>query len=317
LDHRQIEADSPFLFYSDNAIRKMLAHCTISDDYLYSILKRRFSWQQTAKQDLDSLFELEEAPKWDHTIEQDTLVSDLIDYVTQHRAPASDEVWDLLVSILVFTQSPYLNIAARLPRAVLNPDMCLCLLRSERGEELDQALQCETITIEESQERLLDRAVIYQQTSAIAAIANTLEDQDLAYFRVLSSLTAEENNPASVTSMSLNLSGDNQDQGITMDTLKSWQKNRSVSGLKEAAQSGYLFLCEEILAKDNPEPKDIDSALVEASEQGYLTIVKLLYHHKGSLSAHGNWPIKYCNRFEYPKLKAFLLEEGVQDARFG
>ena len=98
--------------------------------------------------------------------------------------------------------------------------------------------------------------------------------------------------------------------------LLEWQRKSAGSDLKSAAGAGFIQLCEQLVESQEYELSALNDAIVAAAEGGYVEVVKLLYRNGAALNAHGNWPIKYANRYGYQRLKAFLLAAGAEDAHF-
>jgi len=84
--------------------------------------------------------------------------------------------------------------------------------------------------------------------------------------------------------------------------------------LKQAVENADVVACERIVK--NTAAADINNAILQAAESGYIAIVNLLVKHGGDATYCSNFTIKYANKYQYKKLKKYLQGLGLPDVCF-
>ena len=84
--------------------------------------------------------------------------------------------------------------------------------------------------------------------------------------------------------------------------------------LKQTVENADIVACERIVK--NATAADINNAVLQAAESGYIAIVNLLIKYGGDATYCSNFTIKYANKYQYKKLRNYLLELGLPDVCF-
>ena len=84
--------------------------------------------------------------------------------------------------------------------------------------------------------------------------------------------------------------------------------------LKQAVENADIVACEKIA--QGSAVAELNDAVLQAAESGYIAIVNVLIKHGGDASYCSNFTIKYANKYQYKKLKNYLLGLGLPDVCF-
>lgn len=225
----------------------------------------------------------------------------------KQHPPQSSSLCAQMIALALLKNQPWKHYLDRVDNLSLPSGLIVQLVRELQITSVEEVLLQPKIKLEfneaeKSCDYLLDRLAVYQQLGLLKSFENRLAGFDNTQtMRLLSSLSA-----VGMTTTDFAI--------LDTQQLLNWQQSQLT--LEQAAQSGYLFVIEQLLSKAEQPQEELDAALLAAAKQGYTEIVKRLQQHGGSLEVAGRWPIRYANKYGYQSLKNYLLAQDQEDLYF-